>query len=692
MEPLTATDPRLVGVFRLRARLGQGGMGRVYFGYSPAGRAVAVKVVHPELARDSLFLHRFRHEVGAAQAVNGLYAAPVLAAGPYDDPPWLATAFVPGPSLAAVVAEHGPLPEPALWKLAGGLVEALRAVHARGLVHRDLKPANVLLAADGPRVIDFGIARALDGTELTAAGMVVGTPAYMSPEQAEGRPAGPESDVFSLGSLLTFAATGRTPFGHGEAPVMLYRVVHAPPVLDGITGRLRDVIAACLAKDPGDRPALSALADAIVAGGPPAGDAPASFWPLPMATLIREYEARLESGPPVGESLPAHPSGPLTHLPTEVAGLPLGRTRRRVLASLAGASLVGLGLTGWRLSQHHGPRAAPGQHIASHRRPTGPGTSIWAYRTGGPVVSGAAADNGIVYMGSSDHFVYAIEAATGRLAWKVRTGGAILGAVTVANGVVYVGSADGSVYALRAATGRLLWRHPTAGPVIGAPAVSLPYGAVIVGSADENVYALDASTGRRIWRHPTGGAVRSAPAVAGNTVYVGSDDRYLYALHAATGRESWRFGTQGPVTARALVLGPAYLCFGSEDGTLYQLDYTRQLIWTLPTGGAVGTPAIDQAGTLYAGSADASLYAVQETTGDQLWNVPIGGAVRSAPAADGNIVYAGSDDGYLYAINVGLATMRWKLRTGGPVRSAITAAYGAVFSGSLDHTIYAIRV
>src|ERR1700756_4296639 len=162
MQPLTPSDPRVAGEFRLSARLGLGGMGRVFLGYSPGGRAVAVKICHPVLAADSAFVRRFAREVTAAQAVNGLFTAPVVAAGPYDNPPWLATAYVPGPSLQDYVKGFGPLPEPAVWRLAAGLAEALQAVHATGLVHRDLKPTNVLLAADGPRVIDFGISRAFD--------------------------------------------------------------------------------------------------------------------------------------------------------------------------------------------------------------------------------------------------------------------------------------------------------------------------------------------------------------------------------------------------------------------------------------------------------------------------------------------------------------------------------------------------
>jgi serine/threonine protein kinase len=294
MKPLAADDPRVIGEYRLRARLGAGGMGRVYLGLSPAGRAVAIKVVHPDLASDADFLRRFGQEVAAARAVSGIYTAPVVASGLNERPPWLATAFVPGPSLDEVVAENGPLPEQALWPLLAGLVEALQAIHACGVVHRDLKPANVLLATDGPRVIDFGIARAADGTSLTAAGVVFGTPGYMSPEQAEGRGAGPASDVFALGCVVAYAAAGMGPFGTGTAAAILYRVVHADPVLDGVPPRLRQVIAACLAKDPAARPSLRALSGMIAGGMDATGPSAVAFWPSSVARLIGAHQARLE--------------------------------------------------------------------------------------------------------------------------------------------------------------------------------------------------------------------------------------------------------------------------------------------------------------------------------------------------------------------------------------------------------------
>ncbi|MGW2540613.1 serine/threonine-protein kinase, partial [Kitasatospora sp. NPDC001574] len=257
MQALGSDDPRRVGAYRLLRRLGAGGMGRVYLGRTAGGRTVAVKVVRGELAEDAEFRARFRQEVDAARRVGGSWTAPVLDADTEGERPWVATGYIAGPALGAAVTEHGPLPEPAVRTLGAGLAEALDHVHGLGLVHRDVKPSNVLLTLDGPRLIDFGIARALDAASgLTQSGYVVGSPGFMSPEQANGQLAGPPSDVFSLGAVLGYAATGVHPFGEGvSAAVLLYRVVHEEPDLSGLTdGSLRSAVLACLAKDPAARP------------------------------------------------------------------------------------------------------------------------------------------------------------------------------------------------------------------------------------------------------------------------------------------------------------------------------------------------------------------------------------------------------------------------------------------------------
>ena len=255
--PLGRDDPRRVGPFHIVGRLGGGAMGDVYLGASPAGRPVAVKLIRRELAREPVFRHRFARELAAARTVTGGHTPAVVDADPDADRPWIATAYVPGPSLGQAVDEGGPLPEPVVLALAAGIAEALTAIHTAGIVHRDLKPGNILLDHDGPKVIDFGISRALEASSLTATGMVVGTAGYTAPELAARGEAGPAADVFSLGCVLAYAATGIAPFGEGRSSDVLYRVVHEPPdpaALACQDAHLRRLVASCLDKDPAARP------------------------------------------------------------------------------------------------------------------------------------------------------------------------------------------------------------------------------------------------------------------------------------------------------------------------------------------------------------------------------------------------------------------------------------------------------
>lgn len=280
-EPLRDEDPSQVGPYRLLERLGGGGMGQVFLGRSRGGRLVAVKVVRPELAEDNDFLRRFADEVAAARKVGGFYTAHVVDADTEGDPPWMATAYIPGPSLYQAVRGHGPLPLESVAALGAGLAEGMVAVHAQGVVHRDLKPGNVILAEDGPRLIDFGIARALDVTSHTRSSTILGTAAFMSPEQARALTVGPPSDVFSFGCVLVFAATGRSPFGEGPGLSVLYRIVQEEPDLSGLPAPLVDLVTACLAKDPEARPDLD-LVPAHLNTLVPVGDGPRERW-LPEA-------------------------------------------------------------------------------------------------------------------------------------------------------------------------------------------------------------------------------------------------------------------------------------------------------------------------------------------------------------------------------------------------------------------------
>ncbi|MEI5528131.1 serine/threonine-protein kinase [Streptomyces brasiliscabiei] len=268
MQPLDVGEPTAVGPYRLLGRLGSGGMGRVYLGRSAGGRTVAVKVVHPHFALDEEFRARFRREVDAARRVGGSWTAPVLDADPEASVPWVATGYAAGPSLAAAIADGGPLPAHSVRVLGAGLAEALSAVHALGLVHRDVKPSNVLLTVDGPLLIDFGIARATDGTaSLTSTGVSIGSPGYMSPEQILGKGITGAADVFSLGAVLAYAATGQSPFPGDSSASLLYKVVHEQPELDGLEGDLRDLVEHCLGKDPAARPSPDDIARTLAPQG-----------------------------------------------------------------------------------------------------------------------------------------------------------------------------------------------------------------------------------------------------------------------------------------------------------------------------------------------------------------------------------------------------------------------------------------
>lgn len=312
MQPLGPSDPAKVGRYTLLGRLGSGGMGVVYLGRSPGNRLVAAKTIHREYAEHPEFRTRFAREVAAARQVSGAFTAPVLDADPHAELPWLAAAYIPGPTLREAVNTHGPFPEHSSRILAAALTEALVDIHRCQLVHRDLKPSNVLLAEDGPRVLDFGIARATDGLDITGTGAMIGTPGYFSPEQVQGEELDARSDVFSLGALLVFASSGRPAFGTGTAVSLLQRVCNDAPDLDSVPSSLRLVLRSCLEKDRQRRPTPEEILDLL-------GDsATGTAWlPPPVTTMIADTAAMLGElteprGPTRRES---HPSGPPQHDP-----------------------------------------------------------------------------------------------------------------------------------------------------------------------------------------------------------------------------------------------------------------------------------------------------------------------------------------------------------------------------------------
>jgi len=403
VDVLTPGDPRQVGRYRLLGALGTGGMGRVFLAQSPGGRLVAVKLIRADLAHNPEFRARFAREVATARTVSGIFTAPVVDADTDGPQPWLVTAYVDGPSLDAAVATYGPLPVGTVLQLAAGLAEGLGAVHAAGVVHRDLKPSNVLLASDGPRIIDFGISRAADAAELTRTGTLAGSPGFMSPEQAEGSEAGPASDIFSLGAVLAFAATGRDPFGTGTPTALLYRVVHNRPDTSDLPPPLRPLVEHCLAKDPRQRPTTDQILAGLGTAHPTANWLP---WPVqpsaaapPPPVQPAGAAGPLPPGPPAGPpamasagARPAHgqpgppygPPGPL-HGPPGPAYSPPGpngyrpappqprRARPGLIWAIAAGVLAGaLGVAALAFVLTRST-AAPGKSAAGQQAQSGTG-------------------------------------------------------------------------------------------------------------------------------------------------------------------------------------------------------------------------------------------------------------------------------------------------------------------------------
>ena len=379
---LQPEDPREIGPYKLLGQLGSGGMGQVFLGMSAGGRPIAVKIIKTELASDPDFRARFRREVAAAQKVSGLFTALVVDADLDAPMPWLATAFVAGPSLTETVRGHGPLPVRSLLALTAGLAEGLCAIHAAGVVHRDLKPSNVLLAEDGPRVIDFGISGAAEASAAAAAGesVMIGSPGYMSPEQVLGYDIGLASDMFSLGAVLTFAATGQGPFGSGSPGALMYRLVNVPANLDEVPEEVRPLVGRCLAKHPGDRPTAGELLAEVGAIQPAPGWLAESIMNSFAQTQSAAAPAELaEIVAPTGTSTSAAmspPDPPAAAGPPRRGGLVrpgiAGRAgRHRISRPLASAGLTGGVMVGSAVAAfaligaNHTPTAGHGQPQAA---------------------------------------------------------------------------------------------------------------------------------------------------------------------------------------------------------------------------------------------------------------------------------------------------------------------------------------
>jgi serine/threonine protein kinase len=575
-------------------------MGSVFLGLSPGGRQIAVKLIHPAHASSRQFRERFAREIDAARRVGGFHTASVVDADPGADPPWMVTAYIHGPSLQEAVAEGGPFSLERARGLGAGLAEGLAAIHACGLVHRDLKPSNVILADDGPRIIDFGIARATEASPMTTTGMVVGTYSYMSPEQLRGEPAGPASDVFALGCTLAFAATGRVTFGDDSIVTVMYRITTEPPDLTDLTDEhgFRQLISECLAKSPDDRPGLASILARLAQTGTAAG-----------VTSVddRVPVAKPPSPPPWYEQTRTTPTGDRTTgqlAPPEPGERGSARhgSRRTVLIAagvVVAAVAAGLGV----LLSSGGPKPA---HLAAGRssspRPTvaaslGPPSQPQAtlHDPGGKNVFGVVfRSDSVLATGDSNGRTYLWKVATGKLTATLRDPNS-----NGVNGVAYspnsnsfaTADASGDVYLWDAATDKLSATLTNAnGKGNDSIAISPDGGFVAVGDADGSVSLWDVATGH----------VSSAPTAS---------------LHDPAGKSVYgvAFSPDG-----------SFIAAGDTDGSAY--------LWNVATGKLIHTFHDPHSQGLYdvKFSPDGSLLAVSDTSSSTgggvvyLWNIAAG--------------------------------------------------------------------
>ncbi|WP_405664923.1 PQQ-binding-like beta-propeller repeat protein [Streptomyces sp. NBC_01166] len=635
--PLTAGDPVRVGRYLLLARLGQGGMGRVYLGRSPGGRAVAVKVVREALLRDEGSRRRFVREVEAARQVTGFFTAAVVDADPVGDPAWLATEYIPGLSLQEAVARHGVWGEPAVRGLGAALAEALAAVHAEDLVHRDLKPSNVLLAPDGPRVIDFGISAAADDTALTETGMVIGTPGFIPPEQLRHQRSGPAGDVFALGAVLAYAAAGSGPFGGGASHAVNYRVVHQDPDLRGLPPALAEVVARCLAKDPEERPTVQWLLDALghpepaaddhaVRGGPVrGGDVTAAGWmPGPVVDSATRLQAEVPTEPVLRAGDDA-PESPHTTAPPRS-----GRRRlRTVLAAATALAVVVTGAVIWQVAANEekddSPPTAPRNVEELWSRPLDEGQTV-----------AMTASRAVYLANEGRHEITALSLADGSELWDRR--------------VEISGISGESDYV-----------RNTVGDGIEVTAVS---GGLLYYGSGQYLYALDADDGAPLWKHMDD-SFHPSPVAVGDAAYAHMN-AFFYVLDPRTGFELWKHSFDGLTSDDVTVTGGALLTHGEKK--LIAVDTrTRKETWTYEADSEVETGLVVAGGKVYFGTTDGALYAVDAASGEEawrgtfegeLWDGRLGGGAGEPEVADGNVYF--ENDGYVSAFAADDGRVLWR--------------------------------
>ncbi|MFI8348872.1 serine/threonine-protein kinase [Streptomyces sp. NPDC085596] len=672
--------PEYAGHYRLESQLGSGGMGVVHLARSGSGMRLAVKVVHAEFARDDEFRGRFRQEVAAARRVSGAFTAPVVDADPEAGRPWMATLFIPGPTLAEEVKRNGPMEPGEVRRLMAGLAEALRDIHRVGVVHRDLKPGNVLLAEDGPKVIDFGISRPKDSELRTETGKLIGTPPFMAPEQfRRPREVGPAADVFALGSVIVHAAAGRGPFDSDSPYVVAYRVVHDEPDLTGVPAGLVPLVLRCLAKEPDDRPTPDDLMRAL-------------------RSVAASYDTQAFI-PAQRDVSPAEEPG------EEAAGRPRRWTRGRVVlatGALVLAGSAGIAAAHWPGGEQVAPRVRP---MATEDRVTEWRSTALTRGTGTPrCVYG----EGELLCGAPGAVV-GLDARDGTAKWRRSFAGAVWSDPPVlSDGLLQLRDQEGRVTALDPSSGetRLRRRLPrdTGALYTG--------GTQLVSDTDGRITGVDSASGRTVWQHTLrekafprlaafGTEAGSVTAYATAVSADGSGTRVI-ALDPASGTERWSARMSGALQpvgtdGRFVYFLAADPVHGDTDAVVrYTVKSGAVRRVPLPAV-SHGAQAVVRDGVVYLLATGGGFDAVDTVAGKRLWHLETSVSWGSRPVTDGRHLYFSAADGRLLAVDArrgsltGQTSPRFGARTDqvsvGPPTPVL--ARGMVYAVAPDGTVFA---
>ncbi|MER5556587.1 PQQ-binding-like beta-propeller repeat protein [Streptomyces sp. NPDC002793] len=708
-----AEHPEYAGQYRLEACLGAGGMGVVHLARSASGLQLAVKVVHRQHAADPEFRARFRQEVAAARRVSGAFTAPVVDADPEAALPWMATLYVPGPTLASQVKRNGPMSPAELRRLTAGLAEALRDIHRAGVIHRDLKPSNVLLPDSGPKVIDFGISRPYDSDLRTETGKLIGSPPYMAPEQFQRpREVGPAADVFALGAVLVHAATGRGPFDSDSPYLVAYQVVHDEADLAGVPGDLSPLVGRCLAKDPAERPTPDEIMAAL---RPPSYEA-AAFIPVQRRPLA------LESGEAGADGTDEGP----THV-RAVDGLPSGsesgtvgsrRARHRIAAVSAAALLLAGG--GLWAAGTWGGSGAPGAATGAEEKRVA-ASAPWQTPLRSPggstpsCVSGAGADSAL-YCVTAGYGAARLDPSDGRVIWSHRDaspkgveGASPVGAVS--GDVAYSVVAAQKLRAYAPGSGTELW-HTELSPYVDTP---FPAGDTLLAvRQDGTLQGLDASTGTSTWRHTVPGHVRPGFALydAGTGLAYAFESSaqgtttLVTAVVAETGDTAWQRELKGILTPAGTSGGALLLTSMNEKAQttgLVRYDPARRGTSRIPLPFRMNGPeTVVDGDTALLLERGGTLLAVDVRPGGgraERWRLETAVGMTSAPVlGPGGRLYFSAADGRLLAVDTEHGTLLGQTRPrlrGGKLSPASSLPAPVVLGRSVigtgpDGTVFAV--